>query len=82
MASPFSTSFKPDARRWEKHLLILQDLIDTWIKVQGKWLYLEPIFQSQDIGAQLPDTTTQFLSVDTAFQVGSLLGARSRFGSA
>lgn len=69
VASPFSSSFKPEARRWEHHLLVLQDLLDTWMKVQVRWLYLEPIFQSQDIMAQLPETTTQFLSVDTTFQV-------------
>ena len=68
VASPFSASFKDDARKWERHLLVLQDLVDHWMRVQVKWLYLEPIFQSQDIGAQLPDATTIFMTVDTQFQ--------------
>jgi len=66
-----SRYIKPFAERiknWEKTLVDTQDIADGWLKVQATWMYLEPIFSSPDIMAQMPTEGDLFVAVDRQFK--------------
>ena len=49
--SVYIGAIEKDARMWEKQLRYAQALIEEWITCQKAWMYLEPIFSSDDIMA-------------------------------
>ena len=53
-ASPFIKPIDAKAKMWERKLNYLQNLIDEWMATQRAWLYLHPVFGSEDIMQQLP----------------------------
>jgi dynein heavy chain len=54
--------------KWERILVDLQEIIDQTLKVQATWLYLEPIFSSEDIMRQMPKEGALFRKVDALWR--------------
>eukprot|EP00949_MAST-11_sp_MAST-11-sp1_P001615 g1615.t1 len=54
--------------KMERILKILEELIENWQKCQGTWLYLEPIFSSEDIQKQMPTEAKRFATVDRTWR--------------
>ncbi|XP_050088792.1 dynein axonemal heavy chain 10 [Anopheles aquasalis] len=67
-ASQFIGPFLPAVQRWEKHLTLISEIIDEWINVQRKWVYLEGIFIGSDISSQLPVEAKNFNTIDGQFR--------------
>uniref|UniRef100_A0A182QI99 Dynein heavy chain linker domain-containing protein n=1 Tax=Anopheles farauti TaxID=69004 RepID=A0A182QI99_9DIPT len=83
-ASQFIGPFMPTVQRWEKHLTLISEIIDEWISVQRKWIYLEGIFIDGDISSQLPEEAKHFNIIDEEFRamfdnIKSLRFAKDRF---
>ena len=66
--SPFVKHIEEDLLSWERTLNYIQELIDVWLQVQATWLYLEPIFSSEDIVKQMPKEAQLFKEVDSLWR--------------
>jgi dynein heavy chain, axonemal len=49
MGSKFVAEIKSSVEQMEKKLVYLAYLIDEWLKFQRQWMYLENIFNAEDI---------------------------------
>lgn len=62
--SPFKKPFEARILSWENKLRVTQDVIEEWLVCQKNWLYLEPIFSSEDIARQLPTESKRYQNMD------------------
>jgi len=62
--SPFKGPFLEEIEEWNDKMLYVSECIDEWMKCQGQWMYLQPIFDSPDIMKQLPSENKKFKAVD------------------
>uniref|UniRef100_A0A1I8PAD1 Dynein-1, subspecies f n=1 Tax=Stomoxys calcitrans TaxID=35570 RepID=A0A1I8PAD1_STOCA len=67
-ASQFIGPFLETVNRWERNLALISEIIDEWLVVQRKWLYLEGIFIGGDIRSQLPEEAKKFDDIDKAYR--------------
>ncbi|XP_054256854.1 dynein axonemal heavy chain 3 [Macrosteles quadrilineatus] len=66
--SPYVKAFQAEMQQWEEKLISMQDILDAWLQVQATWMYLEPIFSSEDIMRQMPEEARNFRNVDKAWR--------------
>ncbi|CAM9175434.1 unnamed protein product [Chrysoparadoxa australica] len=66
--SPYIKPIEAECKGWEMRLKYAQCLIDEWVACQRTWLYLEPIFSSEDIMRQLPTEARRFNGVDSLWK--------------
>lgn len=66
--SPFKKPFEKEIEEWNAKLQLVSYTLEEWVKCQGQWMYLQPIFDSPDIMKQLPQETKRFKSVDSTWR--------------
>ena len=66
--SPFIKPIEQSCKDWEIRLKYAQGLIDEWVNCQRTWMYLEPIFSSDDIMRQLPTESKRYQGVDALWK--------------
>ncbi|KAK2862487.1 hypothetical protein Q5P01_002020 [Channa striata] len=66
--SPFKKAFEERIDTWEGKLRMTQDVLEEWLTCQRSWLYLEPIFSSDDINQQLPVEGKRYKQVEQTWR--------------
>ena len=66
--SVYKKAFESRIAKWEGTLTLIADILDAWLLVQKQWLYLEPIFSSEDIHHQMPTEGKRFLTMDRSWR--------------
>ena len=62
--SPYKGPFEERIADWERKLRLVQEVTSEWLGCQRNWMYLQPIFDSEDINRQLPAEGKRFSGVD------------------
>ena len=62
--SPYKGPFEERIADWERKLRLVQEVLSEWLSCQRNWMYLQPIFDSEDINRQLPAEGKRFAGVD------------------
>nr|CAD7409039.1 unnamed protein product [Timema poppensis] len=62
--SPFKGEFEESLSEWEDKLHLTQFVLEEWTECQKQWMYLEPIFTSEDINRQLPAESKKYNTME------------------
>uniref|UniRef100_A0A8D2DP18 Dynein axonemal heavy chain 1 n=1 Tax=Sciurus vulgaris TaxID=55149 RepID=A0A8D2DP18_SCIVU len=62
--SPYKKPFEQRINSWETKLKLTQEVLEEWLNCQRSWLYLEPIFSSEDITRQLPVESKRYQTME------------------
>ncbi|XP_052133206.1 dynein axonemal heavy chain 1-like, partial [Frankliniella occidentalis] len=62
--SPYVGVFEKPVAEWEEKLRLISDVLEEWIQLQIQWMYLEPIFCSEDIARQLPAEMKKYAAME------------------
>ena len=62
--SPYKKPFENRIMNWESKLRMTQDVMEEWATCQRAWLYLEPIFSSEDINRSVEYSDGLYLDTD------------------
>eukprot|EP00698_Gefionella_okellyi_P021807 TRINITY_DN713_c0_g2_i1.p1 TRINITY_DN713_c0_g2~~TRINITY_DN713_c0_g2_i1.p1 ORF type:complete len:3408 (-),score=943.41 TRINITY_DN713_c0_g2_i1:2225-11140(-) len=62
--SPYKGPFEQKISWWDQKLTLMAEVLEAWLLCQRQWLYLAPIFNSEDIRRQLPVEGKRFANVD------------------
>ncbi|KAK3917290.1 Dynein heavy chain 1, axonemal [Frankliniella fusca] len=62
--SPYVGVFEKLVAEWEEKLRLISAVLEEWIQLQIQWMYLEPIFCSEDIARQLPAETKKYAAME------------------
>ena len=62
--SAYREPFEDRIAKWEKKLTLVQATIEEWLLCQKQWLYLQPIFSSEDINRQMVVEGKRFATMD------------------
>lgn len=66
--SPFAKPHMREIGPWESLLTRLQSILEEWLKCQGRWMYLQPIFGSEEIVRQIPTEGMAFRDMDAIWR--------------
>ncbi|KAL6609170.1 dynein heavy chain and region D6 of dynein motor-domain-containing protein [Neocallimastix sp. 'constans'] len=72
--SPYKKPFEEEISNWEGKLKTIQNVLEEWMACQRSWLYLEPIFSSDDIIQQLPSESKRFRTMDRMWRKNMIHG--------
>lgn len=67
-STKFVEPFQDIVNEWETKLSFVSEIIDNILQVQKKWLYLDNIFQGEDIKREMKSEVHLFNEISIAFQ--------------
>ncbi|GIL46228.1 hypothetical protein Vafri_3260 [Volvox africanus] len=68
LSSPAAAPFLERIEGWVKKLSNMQDVIDSWMVAQQKWMFLGPVYGSEEIAKQMPKERWEFQAADIKFR--------------